>query len=294
MISISFFIVLIPYTLYLKPYLVNPSKRFFELFLVGIPPTSSRLRVGWSGNSPSVTAIIREGVSFLPFNDGSLSGVQFDAGEVFFAVFQKTIFITAMTKIVVNPSPASLQAFVPRGILGQDSAEFDLSVVHFDLHCAYSLSRSLEKSTPQSVFFHFSLSGRLKLNPPPIFQNQKKFESVRAAGGVFSHSPQIIYIITLQQQQKTKTPPYFSKCIIMYMLLSTIHQENNTGMLATGYTAQIQNYITGNGEFESGYAKNHILRELNRKLSNYGLSGYIYDPVDAGFRPITLTGILAA
>ena len=80
----------------------------------------------------------------------------------------------------------------------------------------------------------------------------------------------------------------------MYMLLSTIHQENNTGMLTTGYTAQIQNYITGNGEFESGYAKNHILRELNRKLSNYGLSGYIYDPVDAGFRSITLTGILAA
>jgi len=79
------------------------------------------------------------------------------------------------------------------------------------------------------------------------------------------------------------------------LLKSEIHAERNTGILATGYDSRIQAYITGQGTpFASGYAKNHILRDLNRKLYNYGLSSYITDSYDAGFRSITLTGILAA
>jgi len=79
------------------------------------------------------------------------------------------------------------------------------------------------------------------------------------------------------------------------LLKSEIHAERNTGTLATGYDSRIQTYITGQGTpFASGYAKNHILRDLNRKLYNYGLSSYISDGYDAGFRSTTLTGILAA
>jgi len=79
------------------------------------------------------------------------------------------------------------------------------------------------------------------------------------------------------------------------LLKSEIHAERNTGILATGYDSRIQAYITGQGTpFATGYAKNHILRDLNRKLFNHGLSSYITDSYDAGFRPTTLTGILAA
>jgi len=79
------------------------------------------------------------------------------------------------------------------------------------------------------------------------------------------------------------------------LLKSEIHAERNTGILATGYDSRIQTYITGQGTpFATGYAKNHILRDLNRKLYNYELSSYITDSYDAGFRPTTLTGILAA
>jgi hypothetical protein len=79
------------------------------------------------------------------------------------------------------------------------------------------------------------------------------------------------------------------------LLKSEVHAERNTGILATGYDSRIQTYITGQGTpFASGYAKNHILRDLNRRLYNYGLSSYISDDYDAGFRSTTLTGILAA
>lgn len=79
----------------------------------------------------------------------------------------------------------------------------------------------------------------------------------------------------------------------MSLLLSRIHQETDSGVLATGYTSEIQTYLAGDS-FASGYYKNHIGREFNRKLANFGLTGYIYDPVDPGYRPTTLTGILAA
>src|SRR6056300_583443 len=79
------------------------------------------------------------------------------------------------------------------------------------------------------------------------------------------------------------------------LLKSEVHAERNTGILATGYDSRIQTYITGQGTpVASGYAKNHILRDLNRRLYNYGLSSYISDDYDAGFRSTTLTGILAA
>ena len=79
------------------------------------------------------------------------------------------------------------------------------------------------------------------------------------------------------------------------LLKSEIHAETNTGTLATGYDSRIQTYITGQGTpFASGYAKNHILRDLNRKLYNHGLESSISDSYGVGFRSSTLTGILAA
>ena len=79
------------------------------------------------------------------------------------------------------------------------------------------------------------------------------------------------------------------------LLKSEIHAETNTGTLATGYDSRIQTYITGQGTpFASGYAKNHILRDLNRRLYNYGLESSISDSHGVGFRSTTLTGILAA
>ena len=104
------------------------------IILVGIPPTSSCLCVGWGGNSPSVTAIIRESVSFLPFNDGDFSAFQADFGQVLLAVLQEIFFFAAVGKVVINPAKASLQAFIPRGVLFQNAAEFDFSVVYFVFH----------------------------------------------------------------------------------------------------------------------------------------------------------------
>ena len=92
--------------------------------------------------------IVEEGMGFLPFNDGSLSALQADAGKVFFAVLQQIFFFAAVGKIVVNATEASLQAFIPRGILGQDSAEFDFAVFHFVFHCAYSLYPNAQSVNP--------------------------------------------------------------------------------------------------------------------------------------------------
>ena len=79
------------------------------------------------------------------------------------------------------------------------------------------------------------------------------------------------------------------------LLKSEIHAETSTGTLATGYDSRIKTYITGQGTpFASGNAKNHILRDLNRKLYNHGLESSISDSHGVGFRSITLTGILAA
>jgi hypothetical protein len=100
-----------------------------------------------------MTTIVRQGIRFLPFNDGDLSAFQADFGQVLLAVFQKTIFITAVAEIVVNATKASLQAFIPRGILGQDAAEFDFSVVHFVFHYAYSLPDSQKIAR---IIFNFS------------------------------------------------------------------------------------------------------------------------------------------
>jgi hypothetical protein len=61
----------------------------------------------------------------------------------------------------------------------------------FGLHCAYSLPRSLEKSTPQSVFFYFFLRVRSKpyAKTPPIFHFFKKFVLTQRAGGGQLQSP---------------------------------------------------------------------------------------------------------
>jgi len=103
--------------------------------------------------------IVGEGVRLLPFDDGDLSAFQFDAGKVFFAVFQKIVRITAVAEIVVNATKASLQAFIPRGILGQDAAEFDFSVAHFVFHYAYSLPDSQKIARIIFNFFQAPLDG---------------------------------------------------------------------------------------------------------------------------------------
>ncbi len=75
------------------------------------------------------------------------------------------------------------------------------------------------------------------------------------------------------------------------ILQSMIHQEFNTGELATGYKALITGLIDTGNSSELEVLTNHLGREYFRKQFNANLSSYINDTYDAGFRPTTVTGL---
>ena len=75
------------------------------------------------------------------------------------------------------------------------------------------------------------------------------------------------------------------------ILQALIHQEFNTGELETGYDALITRLINTGDSDQLKLLVNHLGREYFRKQYNAGLSEYILDTYDAGFRPITVTGI---
>lgn len=76
-----------------------------------------------------------------------------------------------------------------------------------------------------------------------------------------------------------------------YLLQSELHQQIESGFLATGYKPLITGSLdSGNGD-DAFFIKNHIGREWFRRLAHHGLNSYITDPYDAGYRPLTITGL---
>ncbi len=75
------------------------------------------------------------------------------------------------------------------------------------------------------------------------------------------------------------------------ILQSMIHQEDNTGELATGYKALITGLIDTGVSDELQLLTYHLGREYFRRQYNAGLSSYILDTYEAGFQPITVTGL---
>jgi hypothetical protein len=75
------------------------------------------------------------------------------------------------------------------------------------------------------------------------------------------------------------------------ILQSMIHQEFNTGELATGYKALITGLVNTGDLGQLEMLTNHLGREYFRKQFNANLSSYILDTYDAGFRPTTVTGL---
>ena len=96
-----------------------------------------------------MTTIVCQSVSLFPFNDGDLSAFQADGGKVLLAVLQEVFFITAVAEIVVNATKASFEAGIIRGVLGQDVAEFNLSVFHFVFHSVTAKVKSRVQAIPR-------------------------------------------------------------------------------------------------------------------------------------------------
>ena len=91
------------------------------------------------------------------------------------------------------------------------------------------------------------------------------------------------------------------------ILKSLIHQETNTGTLVAYKDDIIWWYSPPAGkqpgeagkETDTAYLKDHIAREYNKRLHQYGLDSYIevgqaiIPKVDAGLRPVTDESFLA-
>lgn len=75
------------------------------------------------------------------------------------------------------------------------------------------------------------------------------------------------------------------------MLSQIIHSETDTGFLATGYKPQITGLLETGNIGDEAVLRDHIGREYFRKLHYNGLDSYITDDYDAGFRPLTFTGL---
>lgn len=75
------------------------------------------------------------------------------------------------------------------------------------------------------------------------------------------------------------------------MLSQIIHSETDTGFLATGYQPQITGLLSTGNIGDEAILRDHIGREYFRALYDHDLSSYISDDYDAGFRPLTFTGL---
>jgi len=76
------------------------------------------------------------------------------------------------------------------------------------------------------------------------------------------------------------------------MILSQIiHQETDTGFLATGYNPQITGLLSTGNIGDEAVLRDHAVRELFRSLFYHNLSSFITDSYDVGFRPETFTGL---
>lgn len=75
------------------------------------------------------------------------------------------------------------------------------------------------------------------------------------------------------------------------MLSQIIHSETDTGFLATGYKPQITGLLSTGNIGDEAVLRDHVGREYFRALYHHDLSDYITDDYDAGFRPLTFTGL---
>lgn len=77
------------------------------------------------------------------------------------------------------------------------------------------------------------------------------------------------------------------------LLRSEIHGTFDTGILGNG---TLESRITGlspvypTGQRQNDHMYSHMIQELNKKLDTFDLTGNIVRPVDAGFRPLNITG----
>ena len=74
-------------------------------------------------------------------------------------------------------------------------------------------------------------------------------------------------------------------------LCSIIHAETDTGFLATGYNPQITGLLSTGVIADEAVLRDHVVRELFRKMYNEGISDSITDPYDNSFRPTAFTGL---
>lgn len=80
------------------------------------------------------------------------------------------------------------------------------------------------------------------------------------------------------------------------LLQSNMHASNTTGDFnITGagdssYRSQATGLLNSGTNSDVELLQNHFGREYYKKLDEFGLSHLITDAVDAGFRPVTITG----
>ena len=77
------------------------------------------------------------------------------------------------------------------------------------------------------------------------------------------------------------------------ILQSIIHSETDSGTLATGYNSQITGLLNSGDNSDLDIWKNHLGREWFKRLNSEGLSSYITDSYDEGFRPVSITGLFS-
>ena len=80
------------------------------------------------------------------------------------------------------------------------------------------------------------------------------------------------------------------------LLQSNMHQSSTTGDFDitgagdTSYRSQATGLIDSGDSADVQLLKNHFGREYYKKLHQFGLDHLITDTVDAGYRPVTITG----
>lgn len=80
------------------------------------------------------------------------------------------------------------------------------------------------------------------------------------------------------------------------LLQSNMHASSTTGdfdITSAGdnsYRSQATGLLDSGVNSDVELLKNHFGREYYKKLDQFGLSHLITDTVDAGFRPVTITG----
>lgn len=77
------------------------------------------------------------------------------------------------------------------------------------------------------------------------------------------------------------------------ILCKAIKGEPDSGILVSDYKFQITGILDSGIVADQKILKNHVGREYYKRLFQIGLTSYIKDNYDAGFRPDTFTGLFS-